>query len=282
MTDLLDIPEFLKRTEKSEPQMTTIEKRDWVPINVNAKPKQPEPVFVKGQKLVLSKAKQNNIKGWALASDLEDAVFELLDVKEVISIIRKTEATPVIARIALQKFNDLAKELMLIGFDDDVTEAYEYLGNPKKVQNKAREVAQTLNQYINNKRNKGKKASAKVEKKLINVKYRKEDELLQVTSLTPSEIIGKQIAVVFDSKSRHLILFKAKDADGLTIEGTTIKNFDPNTSKAKNVRKPEKMINGMVRATAHRIQKQFDDINAKEKPASGRTNMNSLFVRVFK
>ena len=282
MNDHLEIPEFLKRTPGDVVHIgkAISAQAFFEDAKVTVEPTP----LVTGQKKIVSKEHQNNVKAWALASDLQDATFTLTDTKEIIRIIQRTQVNPVVAKITLMKVNELTEELMLIGFDEQVTEAYDYLSKAeqKKLQNKAREVSQVLNQYINNKRNKRKtRTSSKVTKKLENVKYQKEDLLLQVTSLEPSMVVGKRIAVAFDTKSRQLQVFKALNAEGLTIEGTTIKNFDPEQSSTKTIRKPQGVVNSFVRVTEARFAKVYEQINSKEKAITGRTNNTTLFLCVF-
>lgn len=127
-----------------------------------------------------------------------------------------------------------------------------------------------------------KKKDKPVGKVVAAVKYLKSDAELKVTSIDPVEIVGAQQLWVFNVKYRKLGVFVASDPQGLTVKGTTVKNFDEVKSVQKTVRKPEKKIPEVMGAGKVALRKTMDDIKAKAAKLKGRLNGEVLLLKVVK
>ena len=125
---------------------------------------------------------------------------------------------------------------------------------------------------------KAKPASVQVK----NLKYKKEDTDLAITSVDPAEIIGAQQVWVFNSKTRKLALYKTDSATGIIVKGSSFQNYDPELGCQKTLRKPADQLKDLMGATKVQLRKYMDSINSKAAPANGRMNADTLILRVIK
>ncbi len=104
---------------------------------------------------------------------------------------------------------------------------------------------------------------------------------LKITSISPEKIIGSQILWVFNTKTRFLGCFFAKDENGLQVKGSTILNFDEDKSIAKKVRKPEDIIPRLLNSGKVEQRKLLPEIRAKDKKLKGRVNWDCVLLKTF-
>lgn len=132
----------------------------------------------------------------------------------------------------------------------------------------------------------GRKPRAKKVKSAAQVvgkmQYMKADAALKVNSVDPTQIVGALQLWVFNTKTRKLGVFNASDAQGLTVKGTTVKNYDESKSFAKTIRKPEVKIPELMGAGKVALRHFMDEIKAKESTLKGRINGDVLLLRVMK
>ena len=125
---------------------------------------------------------------------------------------------------------------------------------------------------------KAKPASVQVK----NLKYKKEDTELGITSVDPAEIIGAQQVWVFNSKTRKLALYKTDSAMGIVVKGSSFQNYDPEMGCQKTLRKPADQLKDLMGATKVQLRKYMDSVSSKASPANGRMNVDTLILRVIK
>lgn len=125
---------------------------------------------------------------------------------------------------------------------------------------------------------KAKPASVQVK----NLKYKKEDTDLKITSVDPAEIIGAQQVWVFNAKTRKLALYKTDSATGIIVKGSSFQNYDPELGCQKTLRKPADQLKDLMGSTKVQLRKFMDSINSKPSPANGRMNTDTLILRVIK
>jgi hypothetical protein len=109
-------------------------------------------------------------------------------------------------------------------------------------------------------------------------------------SVHPSELIGANAAIVYNSKTRKVGIYYASNIDptgmgrtgsGLSVKGTTIIGFDEAKSVQKTLRKPIEQLPKLKKATKRSLPKEFDAINSVEIKLNGRFNDHSLIIKVF-
>ena len=127
-----------------------------------------------------------------------------------------------------------------------------------------------------------KKKSISVEKILSKIQYKKADESLKIVSINPSDVLGSSQLWVFNTKTRKLGCYFAKDQTGFSIKGTTILNFNEETSVQKNVRKPDVTIPEVIKSGKVAVKKLFAAINSVEQQLTGRLNSDTILLKAIK
>jgi hypothetical protein len=136
---------------------------------------------------------------------------------------------------------------------------------------KARKMASTSDQVDR----KGEKAATKV-------KYKDEDEKFGIISVDPTNIVGAEAVVVFNTKTRHCEIYRAQVNTRLSIQGARITNFDDSASVGKTIRQPEKELPHWTRATTiKRLEVLANAINGKTWEVSGKLNKNCTILKVL-
>ena len=135
-----------------------------------------------------------------------------------------------------------------------------------------------------------KKKVISAEKQVKKFKYLDHHPETKSISVNPAELVGANSAVVYNSKTRKLGIYHAsnvdpkglkRDGSGLSVKGTTIQGFNPNTSVQKTLRKPIEQLPTFKKVAKRSLQKQFDAINSVEIKMNGRFNDHCLIIKVF-
>lgn len=124
------------------------------------------------------------------------------------------------------------------------------------------------------------KKAIPAEKIVAKLKYMKTNEPLKLVSINPTDIIGSKELWIFNTKSRKLGRYVAKEFTELGVKGTTITGFDENTSVQKTVRKPEEKIKEFKAAGKVQLRKFLEDINATDTKMNGRINEEIILLKV--
>lgn len=122
---------------------------------------------------------------------------------------------------------------------------------------------------------KGEKAASKVT-------YKDEDTALGITSVDPTNIVGADAVVVFNTKNRHCEIYFAKPGSKLSVLGARIINFDETRSKGKTLRKPDTDLPHWTRATTvKRLEVLLSSIRGKSWAPNGKLNHNTLIIKAL-
>jgi hypothetical protein len=178
-------------------------------------------------------------------------------------------------------------EEALKGKDKDLVDGYSYL---KK--SELKEYANLLKTIIDDctkiahtskvTRAPRKKKAKPVDKIIEKLQFKKEDNEYKVASINPADIIGSSQLWVFNTKTRKLGCYNATDAGGLNVKGTTLINYNEETSVQKTIRKPEVVLPATLKAGKIALRKTLTDINAVEQALTGRINSDIILLRVIK
>lgn len=103
---------------------------------------------------------------------------------------------------------------------------------------------------------------------------------LDVKSVSPIKLVDSQEVWLYDTTRRRLSYYKAAVGDTLSVKGTTITGYDVNASKIKTVRKPE-VIKEWSLLNKKQILEQFNTLTSKGSLPNGRTNEDTIILRVF-
>ena len=162
--------------------------------------------------------------------------------------------------------------------DEQLVEGWQFLSKTKL--NHLRDFVKNVNNFLeeNSKivRKKRKQDPAKLIKKL---KYSEENKNLKIKSIDPINIIGCKTCVLYHPKTNKVVFLESKE--GMTVSGTTIKNFD-DTSFMKTLRNKKDSLSQLINGTSLSCKNTILKIKSKQTPAVGRTNDQTVILRAGK
>jgi hypothetical protein len=112
--------------------------------------------------------------------------------------------------------------------------------------------------------------------------YQKDSSQYKVVSIDPANIVGCQQLWTFNTKQRTLTRYDAIGPAGITVSRSSLKGFDPDTSKTKKLRKPDEVIPSVLSAGKVQLRKILEQVNAQEKTPTGRINTDTILLRAIK
>lgn len=107
------------------------------------------------------------------------------------------------------------------------------------------------------------------------VLFREIDPETKQTSIHPRELVGATQMWTYNTKTRKLGCYYAKNESGLTAKGTTILNYDEDRSSTKTIRKPTQQIKEFLAKP-----KYWDVIRAVPQPITPRLNRETIILRI--
>lgn len=170
--------------------------------------------------------------------------------------------------------------------DADIKEAYSHL-----MKRQVNYICKTVNGFISDmellartlKKTKNPRKKRPVDKAKIVSKFRflKTAKTLPINSLDPIKIFGASSLLLFDEDKRTLKYLKAQSG-GFEVSGTTIKNFDAENSFSIRVRENEKdFMSSFSGFTEKKLLNRVEDLTTKKYNANGRSNENTLLVKIY-
>jgi hypothetical protein len=135
--------------------------------------------------------------------------------------------------------------------------------------------AHKMNATVQEADRKGQKAASKIT-------YKDEDAVLGIRSVDPTNVVGADAAVIFNTKNRHCEIYFAKEGMKLSVQGARIANYDEALSVGKTLRKPESDLPHWTKAASRkRLDVLMKDINGKSWELTGKLNKNTLIIKVI-
>lgn len=128
------------------------------------------------------------------------------------------------------------------------------------------------------------KVSKSAQKTTAKVAYKTIDSTTNVASIGPEQIPGTSIALIYNAKTRKIMVYCAPKSETLVVKGTKIVGFDESTSYAKILRKPKEILSSLQLAqNSKRVKLVLDqNVRGKVHPVNGRISKDMLIVKVFK
>lgn len=121
------------------------------------------------------------------------------------------------------------------------------------------------------------------EKLVRKIKYQKDAPDLGIASVNPKDIIGANQLWVYNTKTRKLGRYVASTTDQvLSVKGSTILGWDPKLSVSKTLRKPAEQLKEFHNSGKVQLRTFLDKIKATEVKLNGRTNDQTILLRVDK
>ena len=125
---------------------------------------------------------------------------------------------------------------------------------------------------------KEKSAADKVKK----LQYKSSDTTYGIASEPPERLIGAVACIVFNCKNRKIGIYVAQDNDGFGVRGTTLLNYNEDTSLQKTLRKPEEQMSMFKKTTKVRAVKQFETLKTTDTKLNGRFNSETIILAIYK
>ncbi len=120
------------------------------------------------------------------------------------------------------------------------------------------------------------------EKMAKKIKFKERDNDLKLTSVDPINVIGAHGLVVYNTKTRKLGFYEATHRHhGLTVKGSTLLNYDTDTSIQKTLRKPLEVLERVHTGGIQAFKNTLNSIKATDVKLTGRLNSQTILVRVF-
>lgn len=207
---------------------------------------------------------------------------------KVLNLLKSQQAKAAHARIIKDFYaRDLAEleELASGEADEQLKEGYSHRSK-KQIKNfiafltEVKTACEMLAQEAKVNRAPRAKKAVPAEKIVAKLKFMKMNEPLKLVSVNPTDIIGAKELWVFNTKTRKLGRYIAKEYADLGVKGTTITGFDENTSIQKTIRKPEEKLKEFKAAGKVALRKFLDDINATDTKMNGRINEDTILLKV--
>ena len=168
---------------------------------------------------------------------------------------------------------------------DQAVEAYSHItkGNKKKMLELMDKIFEDIERMRTNSkatrtRIKRPKASDKQVEKL---NYMTENVDAKLISINPVLIPGKHKLYIYNCKNKKLQEYITTATSGFEIGGTSIKNFDKESSKQATLRKPEDILPMILGKTEKQIEKVWNTLTTKIDNPTGRINADCILLRVF-
>lgn len=209
---------------------------------------------------------------------------------KTVSLLRGKGVKPAHARMVKGFYETMLaeiEEVQVKGCDEQLAEAYEHVSkkNIKKLNDFLTGIMTACDQIIGEakllKKPRAKKA-VPAEKVVAKLKFKATDDKLGVTSVPPTQLIGAQGAVVYNTKTRKIGIYTSLNSSGLAVKGTSITNFTDKSTQ-KTLRKPEvQMREFKEQNTNKRVETWFKNIKATEIALNGRLNADVMILKVFK
>jgi len=120
-----------------------------------------------------------------------------------------------------------------------------------------------------------------VEKKIKSLKFQKEDATYKIASISPEKVIGAMELWTFNTKYKTFTVLRAIDRGVLQIKGTSIINYDENSSLTRSCgrKNPEEFLKRILDGGKLVLRKVLDELKT-EKPLAYRINENTILLRV--
>lgn len=191
----------------------------------------------------------------------------------------------------IQMYNVQLEEIQLAqsGKDLDLKEAYSHMSS-KKLRSLITTYKNIIRLLTNHKQKVStpRKPRAKKEKNIdelvakVNFQREYHDGDLHLHSIHPTRIIASMMLVVYNTKTRKLGMYFAKDDTGLSVKGTTIQGFNPDTSMSKTIRKPYEQLTPFITYGKRNTRLEFGKIAAVPKEMNGRIGGDTILIKWFK
>lgn len=226
-----------------------------------------------------------------ILGEIEGLIDDYMYKNEEFSLYEWLQANNIPAAYAtsiISKFSPVLDELLEAyeGKDEQLKEGYRHLkkADLKKIITFYNTLIEDAERYSSNTkkvRTARKPRTISVEKKIKNLKFQKEDATLKIVSISPEKVIGAMELWTYNTKYKVFTRLVAIDRGGLQVKGTSITNYDENSSISRSVgrKEPTEILKRVLEGGKLVLRKVLDELKT-EKPLAYRINENTILLRV--
>lgn len=172
--------------------------------------------------------------------------------------------------------------------DDQLREAYRHLArrNVRKLIDFYQHIMDACDQIAAeakvNKKPRAKKVKP-AEDLVKKLKFKTSDDKLGIVSVPPAQLVKAQSALIYNTKTRKVGLYVAKNSEGFGIKGTSLLNYT-DMSTQKTLRKPAEQLKELKEQnTQKRVETWYNkSVKTTETKLNGRFNEDTVILRIFK
>jgi hypothetical protein len=117
-------------------------------------------------------------------------------------------------------------------------------------------------------------------KQVAKMKYLKEFAELNLKSVRPETIIGSTEVWYYNTKYKHIGVYKGENGNTLSVKGTTIIGFDIKESKRMTLRKPDEFFKGLSLGK-RALNSAMKTLKTKPAVPNGRFNEECILLGAF-
>ena len=301
--ELLEIPEFLKKLSKEQPQneksSTVVQDQKFIPITTFQE-KETEVVKSKPKIDIQAKIKEHTQNYYIDIKDIIDQMTENEKTESVYEYCKEHNIALTYCGKLLELVNEYKQE-PCIGLQartvkqderteeqQDLYEAYHSF-NTKEMNSMIAVFDQAVSDIerwatIKQGEKKARKPRAiSVERMIKKLQYKQADERYKLQSIDPILIPRCQMVWVFNTKTRKLTQYNAVGRNGIMVKGTTLKDYDTDMSVSKTVRKPDVVLSKLLNTDGKIAMRNiWNTLTTTETKANGRINADTIILKVIK
>ena len=115
------------------------------------------------------------------------------------------------------------------------------------------------------------------------LKFKTSDDKLGIVSVPPAQLVKAQSVLIYNTKTRKVGMYIAKNSEGFGIKGTTLLNYTEKSSQ-KTLRKPLEQLKELKdQNTQKRVETWYTkSVKTTETMLNGRFNEDTVILRIFK
>lgn len=258
-----------------------------------------EPKIVKAVNPIISIQDRIREQAGSMAEEIDAAIDNFImdpnsfDPKQynLVKLLRGKGAKAAQARYIKSFYEFGQAELLELSSgqaDDQLREAYRHLArkNVRKLIDFYQYIMDACDQIAAeakvNKKPRAKKVKP-AEDLVKKLKFRTSDDKLGIVSVPPAQIVKAQSALIYNTKTRKIGLYIAKNSEGLGVKSSSLTNFT-DMSTQKTLRKPLEQLKELKdQNTQKRVETWYTkSVKTTETKLNGRFNEDTVILRVFK
>ena len=228
-----------------------------------------------------------------LIAELEDEIDNFIMEGEskfkIAEWLRQKDVKPQIALRIADFYKPLYSEIFdaFEGKDDELKKAYARYKKPqlRAYMEFVRDIVSACEnraEIIKVIRKPRKKKQKTPQQLVARLRYKEKDDVYNLISVKPTEIIGCNQLWLFNTKNKQLSVYNAMGPAGLNIKGSSLTGYDEKVSISKTLRKPNDILKDVLEGGKVTLRKLMDGLRTKPKAANGRINPEIILVRVIK